>query len=73
MARYILLYDVNIVFLAIRGTSKGAPLLEKNRRLVTDEPVKDELVEFEEKPVDIQDFRRITDHVKEIYERIYLK
>ena len=38
----------------------------KNRPLATDEPV-----EFEEKPVQDQNFRKTTDHFREIY-RIYL-
>ena len=42
-------------------------LLGKNRRLVTDEPV-----QFEEEPVEVQDFRRITNHFRGIY-GIYLK
>ena len=32
----------------------------ENWLLVIDEPI-----EFEEKPVEVQDFRRVTDHVKE--------
>ena len=40
----------------------------KNRRLVTDEPV-----EFEKEPVEVGDFRRITDQFRGIYRRIYLK
>ena len=37
----------------------------ENRQLVTDEPV-----EFEKKPVEVQDCRKITDHFRGIY-RIY--
>ena len=40
----------------------------KNRWLVTDEPV-----EFEIKPFEVGDFRRITDHFRGIYRRIYSK
>ena len=39
----------------------------ENRLLVTDEPV-----EFEKQPVEVQDFRKITDHLRGIY-TIYLK
>jgi hypothetical protein len=42
-------------------------MIRENRQLVTDE-----LVEFEKSPVEIQDFRRITDHFRGIY-GIYLK
>ena len=34
----------------------------KNRRFVADEPV-----EFEEKPVEVGDFKKFTDHFREIY------
>ena len=34
----------------------------KNERLVTDEPV-----EFEKEPVEVGEFRRISDHFREIY------
>ena len=39
----------------------------ENRRLVTDKPV-----EFEEQPVEVGDFGRITHHFRGIY-KIYLK
>ena len=39
----------------------------ESRRLVTNE-----LVEFENEPFEVQDFRRITDQLRGIY-RIYLK
>jgi hypothetical protein len=40
----------------------------KNERLITNEPV-----EFEKKqPMDVGDFKRITDHFRGIYIRIYL-
>jgi hypothetical protein len=39
----------------------GGPGLGENRWLVTDEPV------------DVRDFRKITDHFRGIYGRIYLK
>ena len=42
-------------------------MIAENRQLVTDEPV-----EFEKKPAEVQDFRRITDHFRGIY-GIYLK
>ena len=42
-------------------------LLGKIRRLVIDEPV-----EFEKKPVDIRDFKRVIDRFRGIY-GIYLK
>ena len=41
------------------------PKSGKSRRLVTDE-----LVEFEKQPVEVQDCRKFTDHVRGIY-RIY--
>ena len=37
-------------------------MIGENRQLVTDEPV-----EFEEKPVEVQDCRKITDHFRGIY------
>ena len=40
----------------------------KNRWLVADE-----LVEFEKLPVEVEDFRRFTDHFRGIYNGIYLK
>ena len=43
------------------------PMIGENRQLVTDE-----LVEFELEPVEVQDFRRITDHFRGIH-GIYLK
>ena len=43
------------------------PLNEENQSLVTDE-----LVEFEKKPVEVQDFRRITHCFRETY-KIYPK
>jgi hypothetical protein len=46
----------------------ASSLLGKNRRLITDEPVK-----FEKSPVEVGDFRRITDHFRGIYRRVYLK
>jgi hypothetical protein len=42
-------------------------MIGENRQLPTDE-----LVEFEKKPVEVQDCRKITDHFREIY-RIYPK
>ena len=39
----------------------------ENRPLVADKPV-----EFEDGPVEVQDFRKITHHFREIYE-IFLK
>ena len=36
-------------------------MIGENRQLVTDEPV-----EFDKLPVEVQDFRRITDHFKGI-------
>ena len=51
----------------IKKTSNLRPMCEKNRRLVTDE-----LVEFEKWPVEVGDFRRISDHFRGIY-KIYLK
>ena len=36
--------------------------MEKNRQLVTDR-----LVEFEKQPVQVQDFKKITDHFRGIY------
>ena len=48
-------------------TSETIPMIRENRQLVTDEPV-----EFEKKPVEVQDSRRITDHFRRIY-GIYLK
>ena len=46
---------------------KSVTMIGENRQLVTDEPV-----EFEKQPVEVQDFRRITDHFRGIY-GIYLK
>jgi hypothetical protein len=45
---------------------KGKPedVNGENRSSVTDEPV-----EFEKRPVEVQDFRRITHHSKRIYGR----
>ena len=43
------------------------PTVRENRQLVTDEPV-----EFEKEPVEVQDFKRITDHFRGIY-GMYLK
>ena len=43
------------------------PLPKKNRQLVADEPV-----EFEKEPVEVRDFRRITDHFRGIHRRINL-
>ena len=40
-------------------------MIGENRQLVTDEPV-----EIEKWPVEVQDFREITDHFRGIY-RIY--
>ena len=37
-------------------------MIGENRQLVTDEPV-----EFEKEPVEVEDFRRITDHFRRIY------
>ena len=45
-----------------------SPLSGENRRLVTDEPD-----EFEKSPVEVPDFRRITDHCRGICRRMYLK
>jgi hypothetical protein len=45
----------------------SGPLLWRNQRLITYEPV-----EFEQQPVEVGDFRRITGHFREMY-RIYLK
>ena len=42
-------------------------MIRENRQLVTNEPV-----EFEKQPVEVQDFRRITDHFRGIH-GIYLK
>ena len=42
-------------------------MIGENRQLVTDAPV-----EFEKQPVEVQGFKRITDHIGRIY-RIYLK
>ena len=41
------------------------PMIGENRQLVTDGPV-----EFEKYPVDVQDYRKITDHFRGMY-RIY--
>ena len=38
------------------------PMIGENRQLVTDEPV-----EFEEKPVEVQDCKKITHHYRGIY------
>ena len=38
-------------------------IIGENRQLVTGEPV-----EFEKQPVEVQDCRRITDHLKELIE-----
>ena len=40
-------------------------MIGENRQLVTNEPV-----DFEKKPVEVEDFRKITDHFRGIY-RIY--
>jgi hypothetical protein len=40
----------------------------KNQWLVTDEQV-----EFEKQPVEVGDFKRITNHFRGFYGRIYLK
>ena len=41
-------------------------MIRENRQLVTNEPV-----EFKEQPVEVQDFKRITNHFRGIY-GIYL-
>ena len=55
-------------FKAIARTmnEENRPMIGENRQLVTDEPVV-----FEKEPVDVQDCRKITDHFKGIYRRIY--
>ena len=40
-------------------------MIRENRQLVTNEPV-----EFEEQPVEVQDWRKITNYIRGIY-RIY--
>ena len=42
-------------------------MIMENRELVKDEPV-----EFENQPVEVQDFKRITDHLRRIH-GTYLK
>ena len=43
------------------------PMIGKNRQLVIDEPV-----EFEKQPVEIRNCKKITDHFRGLYRRIYL-
>ena len=52
----------------VGGIGHLEPALGESRRLVTDEPV-----EFEKEPVEVPDFRRISDHFRGIYGRIDLK
>jgi hypothetical protein len=42
------------------------PTSGKNRRLVADEPV-----EFEKQPVEVQDFKKLTNRFRGIFIRIY--
>ena len=57
----------SIVFMIPKTTLQEQTNQQENRPLVTDSPV-----EFEESLVEVQDFRKITDHFREIY-GIYLK
>ena len=53
-----------MIYFTIFETKFGSsvPLIEENQQLVADKPV-----EFEEKPVEVQDCRKITHHFREIY------
>ena len=55
-------YVVNLEWLTYGNWTQWLTMIRESRQLVTDEPV-----EVEKSQVEVQDFRRITDHFRGIY------